>query len=130
MGQYVPLHHPYPTSGGVFSIADGGEGPVEARRFLSKGLLALSEQLQRVRLVLLGQTDTLSSPVPTGLQVTEKRLTWQKSGSRFGGRGEEPPKAPEPCSLVAPPPIGHAAEGTQTQVSNHPASPLISSRFL
>lgn len=62
MGQDVPLHHPYPAVGGVFSITDGREVPVEARGFFSEGLFALPKQLQRVRLLLLGQTDTLSSP--------------------------------------------------------------------
>lgn len=88
---------------------------MEARGFFSEGLFTLSKQLQRVRLLLLGQTDALSSPAPTSLQTTETRLTW-KSGSRLGGRGEAPPKVTEPYGLVAPPPIGPTAEGTQAEV--------------
>lgn len=116
MGQYVPLHHPHTTARGVFSITDGGKVPAEARRSFSQGLFTPPEQLQRVGRLRLRQTDTLSSRAPTSLQVTEEGLTWQKSGSRFGGRGGAPPKVTEPYSRVAPPPIGLTAEGTQTKV--------------
>lgn len=73
MGQDVPLHHPYPAVGGVFSITDGRKVPVEARGFFSEGLFALPKQLQRVGLLLLWQTDTLSSPAPTTRLQTRRR---------------------------------------------------------
>lgn len=115
MGQDVPLHHPYGASWAGSSITEGSEASVKAGGFFSEGLLTLPEQLQRVGPLL--KTHTLSSPAQTSLHAAEGNLTWQKSGSGFGGMGEPALKVMEPYSLGAPPPIEYTEDGTEVKVS-------------
>lgn len=117
LGQDVPLHHPYGGARGVLSITKGCKAPVEARRSVSKGLFTLSKQLQWIGPLLLVQTDKPSSCALISQQATEKSLTWQKSRSRFGARGDPLLRVTEPYNLVAPPPIGRTDDGTKVKVS-------------